>query len=273
MSNITNLKKILKVTKKRSVDLVMKIEERINELTLPDSHKSPKYDQLCPQFGVSFNSQHGLLDQGQQEPMKNWIMYQDIVSTNLFLYAKQGNFHRFKEAVETYRITVFKRYKVSLQKNQQNQRVNRRDDDGSSSSSSSIASSKQLSRASGKKGERRLMKRDSSSSVGSNMQITSSNGEETLEITLPNLAPDISILKNLEDIAAITPLIVAVLYKNLNIVKYVHEKMEVDMGMSLCLLNSNDENDEILERLFPDQFNQGMHANSDNIIVPEERPF
>ena len=81
---------------------------------------------------------------------------------------------------------------------------------------------------------------------------SNSNDDENLEISLPLFAPDISILKNIEDIAAVTPLIVAVLYKNLNIVKYIHEKMEVDMGMSLCLLNYNEENDEILERLFPD---------------------
>ena len=99
--------------------------------------------------------------------------------------------------------------------------------------------------------------RDSSSSINSIVQHNNSSDDENLEINLPNLAPDISILKNSEDIAAVTPLLVAVQYKQLAIVKYIHEKMEVDMGMSLCLLNYNEENDEILERLFPDQFNLG----------------
>jgi len=42
----------------------------------------------------------------------------------------------------------------------------------------------------------------------------------------------------------------------LDIVKYIIDKMNIDIGLSMSLIISYEDNDEVMQRLFPNQFKQ-----------------
>jgi hypothetical protein len=59
------------------------------------------------------------------------------------------------------------------------------------------------------------------------------------------------ILQSQDEIAELTPLHIAIMYRNLDIVKYIIGSMETDIGLSLTAIVSYEDNDDAMERLFP----------------------